>query len=149
MRVFQPRLQRNYALFWSSDLIVSVGQFVRQVALYRLAVETPRELLGRVMSVVLMDQGMGSLGSREGHGRLRDCLWCRAWFCVDLAGVDDLYRDYRLALVGNFKKSVRLRAVNLQILNHDFRRILDNLGIHMIAILETKLRSSHDYVLAS
>jgi hypothetical protein len=28
---------KNYALFWSSDLIASVGQFVREVALYWLA----------------------------------------------------------------------------------------------------------------
>ena len=39
MRVFEPPLHRNYALFWSSDLIASVGQFVREVAPYRLAYE--------------------------------------------------------------------------------------------------------------
>jgi predicted MFS family arabinose efflux permease len=39
MRVFHPLLHRNYALFWSSDLIASVGQFVREVALYWLAYE--------------------------------------------------------------------------------------------------------------
>ena len=39
MRVFRPLLHRNYALFWSSDLIASVGQFVREVALYWLAYE--------------------------------------------------------------------------------------------------------------
>jgi len=32
-------LHKNYALFWSSDLIASVGQFVREVALYWLAYE--------------------------------------------------------------------------------------------------------------
>lgn len=36
MRVFRPLLHRNYALFWSSDLIASVRQFVRDVALYCL-----------------------------------------------------------------------------------------------------------------
>jgi hypothetical protein len=34
MRVFEPLLHWNYALFWSSDLSASVGQFVREVALY-------------------------------------------------------------------------------------------------------------------
>jgi len=41
MRVFEPPLHRNYALFWSSDLIASVGQFVREVAPYWLAYELP------------------------------------------------------------------------------------------------------------
>ena len=39
MRVFEPLLHWNYALFWSSDLIASVGQFVREVALYWFAYE--------------------------------------------------------------------------------------------------------------
>ncbi len=29
MRVFRPLLHQNYAFIWSSDLIASVGQFVR------------------------------------------------------------------------------------------------------------------------
>jgi hypothetical protein len=79
IRVFRSLRHKNYAFFWSSDLIASVGQFVREVALYWLAYEiigsawalgilrfceaAPWELLGRVMSVFLMDQGMRSLGS--------------------------------------------------------------------------------------
>lgn len=39
IRVFRPLRYKNYALFWSSDLIASVGQFVREVALYWLAYE--------------------------------------------------------------------------------------------------------------
>jgi hypothetical protein len=39
MRVFEPLMHRNYALFWSSDLVASVGQLVREVALYWLAYE--------------------------------------------------------------------------------------------------------------
>jgi MFS transporter, DHA1 family, staphyloferrin A biosynthesis exporter len=60
---------KNYALFWSSDLIASVGQFVREVALYWLAYEitgsawalgilgfceaAPRLLLGAVGGVIV------------------------------------------------------------------------------------------------
>jgi predicted MFS family arabinose efflux permease len=62
-------LHRNYALFWSSDLVASVGQFVREVALYWLAYEVtgsaialgilgfceaaPRLLLGAVGGVIV------------------------------------------------------------------------------------------------
>jgi predicted MFS family arabinose efflux permease len=69
IRVFRPLLQKNYALFWSSDLIASVGQFVREVALYWLAYEitgsawalgilgfceaVPRLLLGAVGGVIV------------------------------------------------------------------------------------------------
>ena len=69
IRVFRPLRQRNYALFWSSDLIASVGQFVREVALYWLAYEitgsawalgilgfseaAPRLLLGAVGGVIV------------------------------------------------------------------------------------------------
>jgi MFS transporter, DHA1 family, staphyloferrin A biosynthesis exporter len=69
IRVFQPLRHKNYALFWSSDLIASVGQFVREVALYWLAYEitgsawalgilgfseaAPRLLLGAVGGVIV------------------------------------------------------------------------------------------------
>mgnify|MGYP003581334535 CR=1 FL=1 len=69
IRVFQPLRYRNYALFWSSDLIASIGQFVREVALYWLAYEitgsawalgilgfceaAPRLLLGAVGGVLV------------------------------------------------------------------------------------------------
>ena len=69
IRVFQPLRYRNYALFWSSDLIASIGQFVREVALYWLAYEitgsawalgilgfceaAPRLLLGAVGGVIV------------------------------------------------------------------------------------------------
>ena len=39
IRVFRSLRHKNYALFWSSDLIASIGQFVREVALYWLAYE--------------------------------------------------------------------------------------------------------------
>jgi len=60
---------KNYALFWSSDLIASIGRFVREVALYWLAYEitgsawalgilgfceaTPRLLFGAVGGVIV------------------------------------------------------------------------------------------------
>lgn len=69
IRVFRPLRHKNYALFWSSDLIASVGQFVREVALYWLAYEisgsawalgilgfseaAPRLLLGAVGGVIV------------------------------------------------------------------------------------------------
>jgi predicted MFS family arabinose efflux permease len=69
IRVFRPLRHRNYALFWSSDLIASIGQFVREVALYWLAYEitgsawalgilgfceaAPRLLLGAVGGVIV------------------------------------------------------------------------------------------------
>ena len=69
MRVFEPLLRWNYALFWWSDLVASVGQFVREVALYWLAYEitgsaialgvlgfceaAPRLLLGAVGRVIV------------------------------------------------------------------------------------------------
>ena len=39
IRVFRPLLHRNYALFWFSDLLASVGQFIRETALYWIAYE--------------------------------------------------------------------------------------------------------------
>jgi len=39
IRVFRSLRHKNYALFWSSDLIASLGHFVREVALYWLAYE--------------------------------------------------------------------------------------------------------------
>lgn len=39
IRVFRSLRHKNYALFWSSDLIASVGQFVREVVVYWLAYE--------------------------------------------------------------------------------------------------------------
>jgi predicted MFS family arabinose efflux permease len=69
IRVFRSLRHKNYALFWSSDLIASVGQFVREVALYWLAYEitgsaialgilgfaeaAPRLLLGAVGGVLV------------------------------------------------------------------------------------------------
>ena len=69
MRVFEPLLHRNCALFWCSDLIASMGQFVHEVALYWLAYEingsaialgflgfyetAPRILLGSVGGVIV------------------------------------------------------------------------------------------------
>lgn len=50
---------RNYALFWSSDLIASIGQFVREVALYWLAYE----ITGSAWA-------LGILGFSEGAPRL-------------------------------------------------------------------------------
>ena len=57
-------LSRN---LWLSILLLGLfgGMQIifRTVSRLIIQVETPRELLGRVMSVFLMDQGMGSLGS--------------------------------------------------------------------------------------
>ena len=39
IRVFRSLRNKNYVLFWSSDLIASVGQFVCEMALYWLAYE--------------------------------------------------------------------------------------------------------------
>jgi MFS family permease len=39
IRVFRPLRHKNYALFGSSDFIASIGQFVREIALYWLAYE--------------------------------------------------------------------------------------------------------------
>jgi predicted MFS family arabinose efflux permease len=39
IRIFRPLRYRNYALFGSSDFIASIGQFVREIALYWLAYE--------------------------------------------------------------------------------------------------------------
>ena len=60
MRVFEPLLHWNYALFWSSDLIASVGQFVREVALYWFAYE----ITGSAIA-------LGVLGFCEAAPRLR------------------------------------------------------------------------------
>jgi MFS family permease len=69
IRVFRSLRHKNYALFWSSDLIASLGHFVREVALYWLAYEitgsaialgilgfaeaAPRLLLGAVGGVLV------------------------------------------------------------------------------------------------
>ena len=39
IRVFRPLRHRNYALFWSCDLLASTGQFIRETALYWIAYE--------------------------------------------------------------------------------------------------------------
>ncbi|MCH7914645.1 MAG: MFS transporter [Deltaproteobacteria bacterium] len=39
MRVFRSLLHRNYALFWSCDVISSIGHFIHEVALYWLVYE--------------------------------------------------------------------------------------------------------------
>ena len=39
IRTFRSLRHKNYALFWSSDLIASMGQFVREIALYWLVYE--------------------------------------------------------------------------------------------------------------
>jgi len=69
IRIFRSLRHKNYALFWSSDLIASLGHFVREVALYWLAYEitgsaialgilgfaeaAPRLLLGAVGGVLV------------------------------------------------------------------------------------------------
>jgi len=71
IRIFHSLRHRNYALFWSTDLLGSVGQFVEEVALYWIAYEitgsamalgvlglcsaTPRLILG-AFSGVLVDR---------------------------------------------------------------------------------------------
>ena len=42
IRVFWPFAAQELCTFWSSDLIASVGQFVREVALYWLTYEITR-----------------------------------------------------------------------------------------------------------
>ena len=39
IRIFHSLRHRNYAIFWSMDLLGSVGQFVQEVALYWIAYE--------------------------------------------------------------------------------------------------------------
>src|SRR6266850_4009276 len=39
IHVLQPLRHKNYALFGSSDFVASIGQFVREIALYWLAYE--------------------------------------------------------------------------------------------------------------
>ncbi len=39
IRVFRSLLHRNYALFWSCDVISSIGHFIHEVALYWLVYE--------------------------------------------------------------------------------------------------------------
>src|ERR687891_2894571 len=39
IRIFHSLRYRDYALFWSSDLLGSVGHFVQEVALYWIAYE--------------------------------------------------------------------------------------------------------------
>ncbi|MGH7828394.1 MAG: MFS transporter [Candidatus Binatia bacterium] len=39
MRIFHSLRYRDYALFWSSDLLASVGHFIQEVALYWIAYE--------------------------------------------------------------------------------------------------------------
>jgi MFS family permease len=71
IRIFHSLRHRNYALFWSADMLGSVGQFVEEVALYWIAYEitgsamalgvlglcsaTPRLILG-AFSGVLVDR---------------------------------------------------------------------------------------------
>jgi predicted MFS family arabinose efflux permease len=96
IRVFRPLQHRNYALFWSSDLIASIGQFVREVALYWLAYDitgsawalgilgfceaAPRLLLGAVGGVIV-----------DRYDRL--CLLTSIQFlcCIPLFGLIILY----------------------------------------------------------
>lgn len=71
IRVFRSLLDKNYALFWSSDFLASVGHFIQEVALYWMTYEmtgsalalgilslcdaTPRLILG-VLGGVLVDR---------------------------------------------------------------------------------------------
>src|ERR1051325_548981 len=48
--VFRPLRHKNYALFGSSDFIASIGQFVREIALYWLAYE----ITGSVMALAIL-----------------------------------------------------------------------------------------------
>jgi MFS family permease len=59
IRVFRPLRHKNYALFGSSDFISSIGQFVREIALYWLAYE----ITGSAMA-------LGVLGLCEATPRL-------------------------------------------------------------------------------
>ena len=59
IRIFRPLRYRNYALFGSSDFIASIGQFVREIALYWLAYE----ITGSAMA-------LGILGLCEATPRL-------------------------------------------------------------------------------
>src|SRR5918996_2441947 len=69
IRIFHSLRYRDYALFWSSDLLASVGHFIQEVALYWIAYEitgsamalgilglcgaTPRLLLGALGGVLV------------------------------------------------------------------------------------------------
>ena len=63
MRVFEPLLHRNYELFWCSVLIVSVGQFVRELALYWL-----------VYQITGLAIALGVLGFCEAAPRLASAM---------------------------------------------------------------------------
>ncbi|MGH7796771.1 MAG: MFS transporter [Candidatus Binatia bacterium] len=96
MRVFRPLQHKNYALFWSSDLIASVGQFVREVALYWLAYEitgspwalgilgfceaAPRLLLGALGGVIV-----------DRYDRLRLLTGIQILCCVPVLALIFLY----------------------------------------------------------
>ncbi|TMA93878.1 MAG: MFS transporter [Deltaproteobacteria bacterium] len=96
MRVFRSLLHKNYALFWSSDLIASVGQFVREVALYWLAYEitgsawalgilgfceaAPRLLFGAVGGVIV-----------DRYDRLRLLTGIQFICCLPVVGLAILY----------------------------------------------------------
>jgi predicted MFS family arabinose efflux permease len=89
-------LHKNYALFWSSDLIASVGQFVREVALYWLAYEitgsalalgilgfceaAPRLLFGAVGGVIV-----------DRYDRLRLLTGIQFICCLPVVGLAILY----------------------------------------------------------
>jgi len=89
-------LHKNYALFWSSDLIASVGQFVREVALYWLAYEitgsalalgilgfceaAPRLLFGAVGGVIV-----------DRYDRLRLLTGIQFICCLPVVGLTILY----------------------------------------------------------
>jgi len=89
-------LHKNYALFWSSDLIASVGQFVREVALYWLAYEitgstwalgilgfceaAPRLLFGAVGGVIV-----------DRYDRLRLLTGIQFIYCLPVLGLVTLY----------------------------------------------------------
>jgi len=89
-------LHKNYALFWSSDLIASVGQFVREVVLYWLAYEitgsalalgilgfceaAPRLLFGAVGGVIV-----------DRYDRLRLLTGIQFICCLPVVGLAILY----------------------------------------------------------
>jgi MFS family permease len=89
-------LHKNCALFWSSDLIASVGQFVREVTLYWLAYEitgsalalgilgfceaAPRLLFGAVGGVIV-----------DRYDRLRLLTGIQFICCLPVLGLAILY----------------------------------------------------------
>lgn len=117
IRVFRSLRYTNYALFWSSDLIASVGQFIREVALYWFAYEitgsafalgilgfceaTPRLLLGAVGGVIV-----------DRYDRLRLLTGIQILCCLPAFGMALLYflgilRFWHLAVLETLLSIIR------------------------------------------